>query len=237
MWAQNINCKKCETESIDGNDKHITPSTCIKFLGAWTNQQLSFNNHISVKCCTAMFNLQRLKSIHYMLDENVAHTLVLGLAISHLDYVNGILSGLPDINKSKLQKVQNAAAKFVCDKDKYSNASEYMAHLHWLPVKHRIHHKILTLVYCCLHDKAPEYLKDLLAPLPGGREGLRSAAQYQRLLVPFVRCKTFVERSFSIRGPKLWNALPNYIKQSSNTDIFKKKLKTYLYRRSYNLNL
>ena len=44
-----------------------------------------------------------------MLDENVAHTLVLGLVISHLDYVNGILSGLPDIGINKLQKVQNAA--------------------------------------------------------------------------------------------------------------------------------
>ena len=111
--------EKCVTESIDVNGIHITPSTCIKFLGAWTNQQLSFKKHISVKCHTAMFNLQRLKSICYMLDENAAHTLVLGLVISHLDHVSGIQSGLPDININKLQKVQNAAAKFVCDKDKY----------------------------------------------------------------------------------------------------------------------
>ena len=126
-------------------------------------------------------------------------------------------------------------AKFVCDKDKCSSASECMAYLHWLPVRQRIDHKVLTKVYCCLNNEAPEYLKDLLTPLPGGREGLRSAALYKRLLVPFVKCKTFAERSYSIRGPKLWNAMPNYIKQASNTDIFKKKLKTYLYRKSYNL--
>ena len=95
-----------------------------------------------------------------------------------------------------------------------------MAHLHWLPIRQRIDHKVLTLVYLCLNNEAPEYLKDLLTPLPGGKEGLRSAAQYQRLLVLFVRSKTFVERSFSIRGTKLWNALLNHIKQSSNTDIF-----------------
>ena len=229
--------EKCETESININGIHIRPSPCIKFLGAWTDQQLSLKKHISVKCCTAMFNLQRLKPIHYKLDENAAHTLVLGLVISHLDYANGILSGLPDIDINKLQIVQDVAAKFVCDKDKYSSASEYMAHLHWLPIRQRIDYKVLTIVYCCLNNEAPEYLKDLLAPLLGHREGLRSAEQYQRLLVPYVRCKTVVERSFNIRAPKLWNTLPNYIKQSSNTDIFKKKLKTYLCRKSYTLTL
>ena len=30
--------EKCETESIDVNGIHITPSTCIKFLGAQTDQ-------------------------------------------------------------------------------------------------------------------------------------------------------------------------------------------------------
>ena len=120
-----------------------------------------------------MFNLQRLKRIHYVLDENAAHILVLGLVTSHLDYVNGILSGLPDIDIDKLQKVQNVAAKFVFYKDKYSSASEYMAHLHWLPIRQRIDHKGLTMVCCCLSNEVPVYLKDLLTPLPCGMEGLR----------------------------------------------------------------
>ena len=91
-----------------------------------------------------MFHLQRLKTIYYMLDENAAHTLVLGLVTSHLDYVNGILSGLSDADINKLQKVQNVAVKFVCDKDKYSSASQCMTHLHWLPMRQRIDHKVLT---------------------------------------------------------------------------------------------
>ena len=110
-----------------------------------------------------MSNLQRLKSKHYMLDENAAHVLVLWLVMSHLDYVNGILSGLPDIDINKLQKVLNAAAKFECDKDKYSSASECMAHLHWLLIRKKIDHKVLTLVYCCLNNEASECLKALLA--------------------------------------------------------------------------
>ena len=78
-----------------------------------------------------MYNLQRIKTICYMLDENAVHTLVLGLVTYHLDYVNSLLSGLPDlINIDKLQKVQNVVAKLICDKAKYSSTSECMAHLH-----------------------------------------------------------------------------------------------------------
>ena len=87
-----------------------------------------------------MFNLHRLKTIHYVLDDCGVHTLVLGCVTLHLDYINSILSGLPDINIDKLQKVQNVAAKFVCDKDKYSSASKCIAHLHWLPIRQRIDH-------------------------------------------------------------------------------------------------
>ena len=90
-----------------------------------------------------------------MLDENAAH-IVLGLVTSHHDYINGILSGLLDIDIDNLQKVQNAATKFVCDKDKYPSASECMAHLHWLPIRKRIDHKVLSMVYCCLNNKALE---------------------------------------------------------------------------------
>ena len=131
--------------------------------------------------------------ICYMLDKNAAHTLLLELVTSHLDYVNHILSGLPDIDINKLQKVQKAAVKFVCNKDKYSRASEYMAQLLWLPIRQRIDHKVLTIVYHCLNNEAPEYLKDLLTPLPGSGEGIRSVAQYQRLLVSFVKCKLLLK--------------------------------------------
>ena len=122
--------------------------------------------------------------IYYMLDENAAHALVLRLVTSLLDYVKCILSGLSDIDIIRLWKVQNVAAKFVCNKDKYSSTSECMAYLHWLPIRQRIDHNVLKIVYCCLNNDALEYLKDLLTPLPDGREGLTSAAQYQKLLVP-----------------------------------------------------
>ena len=48
--------KKCETESIDVNGIHITPSPYIKFLIVWTDQQLSVKNmyllNVTPQCST-----------------------------------------------------------------------------------------------------------------------------------------------------------------------------------------
>ena len=42
-----------------------------------------------------------------------ANILVMGLVISHLDYANSILIGIPDVTIKQLQCVQNMAAKVV----------------------------------------------------------------------------------------------------------------------------
>ena len=42
-------------------------------------------------------------------------------------------------------------------------------------------------------------------------------------------------KAFSVAASKLWNNLPQSIKQLSDIDIFKKMIKTHLFRKSYNL--
>ena len=77
--------------------------------------------------------------------------------------------------------------------------------------------------------KAPEYLQNLLAVCESGRPGLRSALDTNLLVFPFARHKIFVEHSFSIQGPKLWNSLPDDLRSERDTDIFKRTLKTRLF--------
>ena len=38
------------------------------------------------------------------------------------------------------------------------------------------------------------------------------------------------ERSFQVAGPKLWNLLPLNLRMEEETEEFKKKLKTFLFR-------
>ena len=154
---------------------------------------------------------------------------MLGLVISHLDYCNSILAGLPDVSINQMQRVQNLVAKVVLGKSKRDSATECFSALHWWPIRSRINHKILNLIHKSIMGKASEYLQNLLAVHKPGRPGLRSASDTNLLIVPFARCKTFAECSYSIQGPKLWNSLPDNLRSERDTDIFKRKLKTHLF--------
>ena len=142
-----------------------------------------------------------------MLTKDAHHTLVLGLVISHLDYSNGIMFGLPETSLRKLQVGQNIAAKLVLKMDKYSCATEARRLLHWLPIKARVEFKILSLGYKCLKGTAPEYLRNLLVLKKHPRAGLRSSHFVKQLVVPFTRRKMFASRSFSVCGPLLYRTV------------------------------
>ena len=92
---------KCITTELDLNGNSIQRSECIQYLEEWIDQHLSFKTHIQIKYKSAAFNLFRLCKIHSVLTREKASLLALALIISHLDYANATLNGLPycDINK------------------------------------------------------------------------------------------------------------------------------------------
>ena len=149
-------------------------SNKIRLLGTWLDTGLTFKHQISMKCCMARFNLQKIRQIRPVLTMDTCWTIVFGLVTSHLDYASALYIGLPDCDLAKLQCVQNAAAKLIINKSKYDSATQALKELHWLPVKFRIIHKLLTLVYKSLKGSAPKYFQELLQKQQPGRHGLRS---------------------------------------------------------------
>ena len=53
------------------------------------------------------------------------------------------------------------------------------------------------------------------------------------LEVPSVRLKSYGDRAFSVAAPKHWNDIPLDIKLSGSVDVFKSRLKTYLFRLAF----
>ena len=180
-----------------------------------------------------MFNLFKIANIRTFLMTEACHTAVLTMVISHLDYANAIMIGLPDKHIRKLQRVQNMVAKVVLKRNKYTSSKASLQRLHWLPVKCRIDFKIAVLVYKCLHGEAPEYLQNLLITFIPKRDGIRSEAIIDRLIVPRTGKKTFANRAFSVVGPKVVNSLPNHIKTEGDVGRFKKSLKTHLFKEGF----
>lgn len=107
-------------------------------------------------------NIQRVKQVRKLLTIDACKIIMCGLVLSHLDYSNAILAGLPKCSINKLQRVQNIAAKLVLNRHKFDSSTECLKELHWLPIRLRIEYKIVILVHKCLNGQAPNYLMDLL---------------------------------------------------------------------------
>ena len=154
-----------------------------------------------------MLNIFRIKHIRRYLTQDTCEVLVHGLVMLCLDYCNSLYYGLPDCNLNRLQRVQSVACKLVLNRSKYDSCTECFTQLHWLPIRSRIQHKILTVVHNCLNLRPPEYLRNLLTYRSEIRpsRGLRSELNYKLLQVPRTKLKTFEVRSFRVAGPTLWN--------------------------------
>ena len=143
---------------------------------------------------------------------------------SRLDHHNSLLYGLPKYLTTKLQRIQNHAARLVCRARKYEHIQPLLKTLHWLPVDARIKYKILLLTYKCIQGTAPEYLCQLLQRYRPARP-LRSEDQVL-LRRGKPRTKTYGQRAFRNCAP----ALPSQVRSIDSLDSFKSAIKTYLFR-------
>ena len=183
-----------------------------------------------------MLNFIRIRSIHHLLSQEPTASLLLSLCVSHLDYCNSILYGLPDNTIRKMQHIQNMCAHLVPRRTKWDSATACLASLHWLPIKQRIKFKLCMLTYKLLNNKGPTYLQYFLQYKNSDRK-LISWHDHHLLLIPRTKLKTYADRSFKVAAPTVWNELPHQIRCSSSPLKFKSMLKTHLYNMAFNKHL
>ena len=188
--------------------------------------------HVRHLCQVLYLQLRRIGKIRHLLTVDATNKLCVSFILSRLDYCNALLSHLSEKQMSKLQRIQNCAARLVLRQAKHCSATALLRTLHWLPVRARVEYKLSTLAYKCLSSSAPSYLSDLLSPYTPTRT-LRSQNAHL-LTVPSYKLQTFGKKSFSVATPLLWNSLPLSLRKADSLATFKKHLKTHLFQKYLN---
>jgi hypothetical protein len=225
------NLSKTTTSQIKIGDCCIEPSNQVKNIGATFDSSMKMDKQVTNTCKAAWYQLHQVGKIRKYLTIDQTKNVIHAFVTSKLDQNNSLLAGIPDNLSSKLQRVQNAAAKIVYRMNKYDHVTCLLEELHWLPIQQRIIFKLLLLTYKSLNGEGPQYLRDLLTWHKPQRS-LRSSNLLQ-LKVPKTRLVTYGDRAYEATAPRLWNSLPLEIRNSKSTVTFKKNLKTHLFMSAF----
>ena len=202
-----------------------------KKLGVFFDSKMNLEFHVKKVTQACFYHLRNISKIKSFLTPTDLEKIMHAFVSSRLDYCNGLYTTLSSSSLSKLQLVQNTAARILTNTSRRAHITPVLAALHWLPIKARIDFKIILTTFKALHGLAPSYILDLLPP----KENVRILRSSNKglLKVPVTRRKTKGDRAFAVVAPTLWNALPLTLKNAESVDIFKSMLKTFLFRKHF----
>ena len=210
-------------------------NVCIRFvqsaknLGIILDETLSFDEQVQRVVSACIGVIRKIAEIKSLLSEEELKTVLCSSVLSILDYCNALYYGITEARMKKLQTIQNSAVQLIRKRANQQGIStaDLLKKYHWLPVKKRVTFKILLVVHKSLLGNAPRSLQDMM----------KTGGSKRTLHLEERRCNGEMgERSISVAGPKLWNLLPLDLRMEEDTEEFKKKLKTFLFREVDNPN-
>ena len=187
--------------------------------------------HINKVCKSGFYYLHNPRKIRKYSSQDCLLTLIHAFVTTRLDYCNSLMYGLPQRQISKLQRLQNAAARLALDLSKFCHITPALRQHHWLPVDKRIQFKILLLTFKSIHGFSSPYISELINVKPKSSYSLRSNNSTllqcpQQKILP-----TLGARNFSSAAPPLWNKLPAAIINAASLNEFKNMIKTFLFNK------
>lgn len=214
-----------ENLSIKANSEYIKPSENVKNLGITMDRYLSFDNHVEnmyTKASGVLYFLHKNKD-HF--DKESRKIVVEALVNSIVSYCSTIWNGSSWSNLQKIQKIQNFASKVAVGRGRrYDHATPYINELKWLKIENKKDYDICLFVHRVLQELIPSRILPLETV-----EQVRSRQTRQGSNLLVRRRRTMIaDRATSVRGPRLWNALPRDIRECEILSIFKGKLKSHL---------
>ena len=177
---------------------------------------MNMRSHVNRLVSSCCYQMRRIRSIRLSMPTSMAITLMNSCIIARVDYCNSLLPGRSVYQTDRVQTVLDDAARLASDGSRRDDATPVMRdRLPWLRAPQRVQFKVALLVDKAIDNLAPDYI-----------------ASYCRSSNTNDRRSTLRKKSFSYGGPHPRNQLKFCVRQSPSVNIFKTKLKTFLFFKS-----
>lgn len=205
----------------------------IRNIGCFMDKNLLMTDHINFITKSANYHLKKIAKIRKFIDDDIAEKLIHAFVTCKIDYQNLLLINLPAKYLNRLQLLLNSAARLISRTKKYDHITPVLFNLHWLPIKERIEYKIILLIHRTILFSTPAYIKDIIPIDTQNQMNLRNNCNGRKLIRSVAKNRLEL-RLFENYCAKLYNSLPVSLRKTDNVELFKKNLKTHLFKTVYN---
>jgi ribonuclease P/MRP protein subunit RPP40 len=205
------------------DDASLMKEHNVKMLGTTIDEKLDFKLHVNnvVKKCAQQLNA--LRRLSRLLNTRAKLLIFHAFINSNLNYCPLIWINRNKTDMARVEKIQERGLRMVYN-DNWSSYDELLKRAKVPSVLTKWKRMLATEVYKSIHNMSPSYIQELFHVNPTTYD-LRAS---KLLLKPKCSSVTHGINSLSFQGAKLWNELPNDVKDAQNVLNFKTLIKNHI---------
>ncbi len=213
---------KSNNVSINIGSVTINESTEEKLLGVIFDKKLSFKQQVKSLCKKAGQKLHALSRISHFLDTEQLKRIMKAFILSQFNYCPLVWMFCDRTLNNKINHIHERALR-ITYKDMRTDFDTMLLRDNSVPLHIRNLQLLMTEVFKTKLSLNPSFMKDIFVEKQVSY-GLRGC---HNLSLPQARTTCYGLETISFLGCRLWQALPNDLKQSDTLSSFKRKIKAW----------
>ena len=201
----------------------INNSSCENILGVNFDNKLNFNTHITKLCKKAGHKLHALARVSNFMSVNQKRVIMNAFIYSQFSYCPLIWMCHSRALNTKINKLHERALRLVYN-DNISSFESLLEKSGSVKIHHRNLQQLAIEIYKALNNLSSSLMTEIFK----FRHTCYNLRAGNKLNSNNIKTVNYGTESISYLAPKIWEQVPNEIKESTSLDIFKRKIKVWI---------
>lgn len=228
----NPNRKTISSINLNFFGQNVQEVTFTKFLGLQIDKELTWKAHIEHLCKNLVKFCGIFYKIRSLIPPSCAHLLYYAFVHSNILYGIEVYANTCPTHLEKLSILNNKIIRILFNKPLSTHVKCLYETTNSLPV-HSLHEfQLIKIVHKAIYhkNKIPEVLKNYFCNV----NNFSSHFLRNEKNLKIIRYNTNLgQRCLKFKGPKLWNPLPDRLKNTISDAVFPKYLKTHVFSKYF----
>ncbi len=202
----------------------LTNNEYVKYLGVQIDKSLSWSKHVQEVYNKLSPKVGLIRRLSKFLPKDTLICLYNTIVKPALEYCISVWGDCKVTDFIMLQRLQTRVARIICNNFDYNIAGITLVHeLKWLTVSQLRDYQTAGMVFKSLNNQCPNYINDKFNKINDIRTS-HTRNSTKHLVVPLVN-KEYCKQGLSVKGPVLFNSLPDNVINAKSLNCFKKGFK------------